>query len=241
LRPDNDTRPRWGTKAGFDPAFLALDTSGPHVSLALYSDFLIAEHEEPMARGQGEALIPMAERLLRSRGGTWNDLDYIAVGVGPGNFTGIRIAVSAARGVALGLGIPAVGVTTFETLLDWDGPLSEPQLILSVQAPRDQAYVQVFRYGVAQSPPQMIDPAAPPAHLERPMNMVVKGFRAKEIAAPFGAKWDDVAPDRYGARVGHLAHLKVTQKIWDGTRPAPLYVKAPDAAPSREKPPVILP
>ncbi len=57
----------------------------------------VASRHEEMKRGQAERLFPMLEEVLREGGVVWGELDAIGVGVGPGNFTGIRIAVSAAR------------------------------------------------------------------------------------------------------------------------------------------------
>jgi tRNA threonylcarbamoyladenosine biosynthesis protein TsaB len=100
-------------RPGFDAGrVLALDTSGPWVALALGGQVRTAS----MATGQSEALFPMAEALLRDVGLGWNDLSGVAVGTGPGNFTGVRIAVAAARGLALGLGVPAAGVTLPEAM-----------------------------------------------------------------------------------------------------------------------------
>ena len=70
-----------------------------------------------MAKGQAEALMSFLNKLLAVSSLNWSDLSKIGVCTGPGNFTGIRISVSAARGLALGLEIPAVGVTSFETTL----------------------------------------------------------------------------------------------------------------------------
>ena len=64
-----------------------------------------------MAKGQAERLMPMLEELLAEAGIAWRIFAPLAVGTGPGNFTGVRISVAAARGLALGLGIPAIGVT----------------------------------------------------------------------------------------------------------------------------------
>ena len=114
---------------------LGFDTSGPHCAGALVRDgTIIAERLEEMTRGQAERLMPMLEELLEEAGLGWQDLSAIGVGVGPGNFTGIRIAVSAARGLALGLGIPAVGVTGFEMR-------AAEGVLPAVPAPRDQVYV----------------------------------------------------------------------------------------------------
>jgi tRNA threonylcarbamoyl adenosine modification protein YeaZ len=98
---------------------------------------LVARHEE-MGRGQAERLIPLLEDVLAEGGATWRNLSSIGVGVGPGNFTGIRIAVSAARGLALSLDTPAVGVSGFEAIA-----LNAPEGHLpALPAPRDQLYVK---------------------------------------------------------------------------------------------------
>ena len=69
-----------------------------------------------METGQAEALLPLIEDTLRTANRRLDQLDGIGVGTGPGNFTGVRISVSAARGLALALNRPAFGVTTFEAL-----------------------------------------------------------------------------------------------------------------------------
>ena len=89
-----------------------------------------------MGRGQAERLFPLLEELLAEAGATWRDLARIGVGVGPGNFTGVRISVSAARGLALGLGIPAVGVTLFQTTMHLSNWAQT-----AIPAPRGQFYL----------------------------------------------------------------------------------------------------
>lgn len=99
------------------PLILSFDTSAAHCAAVLVSgDRALAVRDEPMARGQAERLLPLLEELLAEAGTAWGAIDGIAVVTGPGNFTGLRIAVAAARGLALGLGIPAVGVNIFEAL-----------------------------------------------------------------------------------------------------------------------------
>ena len=121
-----------------DAVILTFDTSGA-ACLAALSDQngIIATRVDEMARGQAEHLMPMLDEMLSSNGLTWSDLTRIGVGIGPGNFTGIRISVSAARGLALGLGIPAVGISTLDALL-----YAHPNQTAAVKAPRDMAYTQ---------------------------------------------------------------------------------------------------
>jgi tRNA threonylcarbamoyl adenosine modification protein YeaZ len=94
---------------------LALDTALPAVSLCI----LDSGAQEPlvvesiaMERGHAEALMPLIERVMAQVDGGFASLDRVAVTVGPGSFTGIRIGIAAARGIALARGIVAVGVST---------------------------------------------------------------------------------------------------------------------------------
>ena len=76
----------------------------------------------------------------------WQDLDAIGVGVGPGNFTGIRISVSAARGLALSLGIPAIGISTLEAIFHIAGRPSG-RVAVFLPAPKGSTYFQIFAGG----------------------------------------------------------------------------------------------
>ena len=98
-----------------------------------------------MEKGQAERLMPMLEEVLAEGGIDWRDLKALAVGTGPGNFTGVRIAVAAARGLSLGLGIPAVGVTRLEALAYG---LPRPLTVIE-DARRGEVYVQLFTAGGA--------------------------------------------------------------------------------------------
>ncbi len=223
------------------PDLLAFDTSAAHCAAALLSDdVVVAERFEEMKRGQAERLMPLLEALLADRDITWRDLTAIAVGVGPGNFTGIRIAVSAARGLGLALRVPVFGVSTFEVMRDPTGLGAHPAEIVSLEAPRGQAYVQHFRYGTARDAPRVIDPEAPPEDLRLPVNMRVRGFRADDIAQPFEAEADPAEIADIAARIGKVTAWRRLQGETPG-RPAPLYVRAADAAPPKDPAPVILP
>lgn len=200
----------------------------------------MAARFEAMKRGQAERLMPLLEDLLAEAGLGWRDLKALAVGIGPGNFTGIRIAVSAARGLGLSLGVPVFGVSTFEAMRDPGGLGAHPAEIVSLEAPRGQAYVQHFRYGRAHGAPRVIDPDAPPEDLSLPVKMRVRGFRAADIARPFNAEAAPAEIEDIAARIGKVADWR-RRGGETPARPAPLYVRAADAAPPRDPAPVILP
>ena len=101
-----------------DTVVLAFDTSGPFCAAAvLMNGEFTAYRADDMARGQAEAIMDIIVDVLKTSGVTLQDVSRIGVGTGPGNFTGIRISVSAARGFALSLGIPAIGVNGFDATL----------------------------------------------------------------------------------------------------------------------------
>src|SRR4051794_25622969 len=102
---------------------LAIDTSRGACSAAVYDGalrFALARESLAMSRGHAEALAPMVERVLKASDGGAAALTKIAVAVGPGSFTGLRIGVALARAMALTLGIPVVGVST---LIAYCGPM----------------------------------------------------------------------------------------------------------------------
>ncbi|WP_247226341.1 tRNA (adenosine(37)-N6)-threonylcarbamoyltransferase complex dimerization subunit type 1 TsaB [Yoonia sp. F2084L] len=137
---------------------LAFDTSAAHCAAALLLGDRIVTRVDKMAKGQAEHLMPMLEKMLHDEGINWCDLDGIGVSVGPGNFTGIRIAVSAARGLALGLGKPAIGVNGFEArALGQERPFTA-----TIPAPRGQSYQQTFNIdGMTTDPVQVPLEAGP--------------------------------------------------------------------------------
>ncbi|MDT8326359.1 MAG: tRNA (adenosine(37)-N6)-threonylcarbamoyltransferase complex dimerization subunit type 1 TsaB [Roseovarius sp.] len=123
-----------------DRLVLGFDTSAAHCAAALLSgDTVLASRSEDMGRGQAERLMPLLQEMLAEGGATWADLARIGVGIGPGNFTGIRISVAAARGLALALDIPSIGISTFDAITKLDGATC----VAMVPAPRDQGYIRM--------------------------------------------------------------------------------------------------
>lgn len=190
------------------PLILAFDTSGPYCAAALLSgDAVISQTIEEMKKGQAERLMFLLEELQQLHGLAYADLDALAVGTGPGNFTGIRIGVSAARGLALGLGIPAYGVNGFEQRAILDPSAT----VHSIAAPRDQRYVR------DASGAALISGEA---------------FETKGYTIP-----TDPSPDALAASIALAAHARFPNPA---LAPAPYYLKAPDAAPSKIAAPTIL-
>jgi tRNA threonylcarbamoyladenosine biosynthesis protein TsaB len=206
---------------------LAFDTSAAHCAAALLSGgTVLAARQDEMTKGQAEHLFPLLEGLLAKAGVGWRDLDAIGVGTGPGNFTGIRLSVAAARGLALSLGVPAIGVTGFEaTAFGTQG-----DVVVSLDARRDGIYLQVMGTGA----PILCTVDTPPP---LPRGAACIGHRAEEIAALCAGRATTPAEPLAVA----IARIAASRLDRDNPRPAPLYLKAADAAPSRDVPPVILP
>src|SRR6201989_2956746 len=104
----------------------------------------IAQESQPMKRGHVEALIPFIARVMKESGLPFAALDRIAVTTGPGSFTGLRVGLSAARGIALAAGKPGVGLTTL-TAYARPGVArdSEQPVISAIDARHDHVYFQV--------------------------------------------------------------------------------------------------
>ena len=126
---------------------LALESSAKAASAALARDGeLLAMEFQNNALTHSVTLLPMAEQVLTRCGAAIGDVDAVAVSHGPGSFTGIRIGVSAAKGLCWGAGKPAVGVSTLEAMA-WNAALlPEGSLVCcAMDARRNQIYNALFR------------------------------------------------------------------------------------------------
>lgn len=207
---------------------LAFDTSAAHCAAALlFGDMVLCERLEPMHKGQAERLFPLLEELLAENNKTWSDLDAIGVCVGPGNFTGVRISVASARGLALSLGIPAIGVTKLEAMVY----NTKGRVCSILDARRDRVYMQSFENGLALNAPQMVALLDIYDHLED--GEVVHVIADEALDMP-NAK----AVEQLVVAVGHIAGQRFGDKQ---PRPAPLYLRPADAALPSNPPVVILP
>ncbi len=182
-----------------------------------------------MSKGQAERLFPLLKELLADAGLSWHDLTALAVGTGPGNFTGVRLSVAAARGLALSLSIPAHAVTMFEARAYG---LPRPCLV-AMDARQGRLYLQKF--GPYDESPHVVDAGAHLQSLAQP-GLCVTGDMAEQVAAALGA---DALPPALPI-ADAMAHIAANRPT-PSSRPAPFYLRPADAAPSRDAPPVILP
>ncbi len=182
-----------------------------------------------MAKGQAERLVPMLEEMLARAGVGWRDLAALGVGIGPGNFTGVRISVAAARGLALALGIPAVAVSGLEATA-----LSLPRPLLVVEdARRGECYAQEFG---PESAPRLVS-----------IEVLLAGLAAGQLVTGSGAA--ALLAAMPALRLLHpamplpeaIARLAAARRLLPGPRPAPLYLRSADAALPAEPAPVIVP
>ncbi|MCA8879899.1 MAG: tRNA (adenosine(37)-N6)-threonylcarbamoyltransferase complex dimerization subunit type 1 TsaB [Rhodobacteraceae bacterium] len=209
---------------------LAFDTSGPCCAVALLLGATHVERCEDLGRGQAERLFPLVEDVLAETCTAWADLAGIGVGSGPGNFTGIRIAVAAARGLSLALGRPAVGVSRLEAqALDLPRPV-----VSTVAAPRGALYLQTFDAAGSSQPVMLTSEDIATARL--PATAAVTGDAADRIAAVTGGP---VAPPVFplAVAIARIARQRLGQPAM---RPAPLYLRPADAAPSRDAAPRLI-
>lgn len=126
---------------------LAFDSSGASCSAAVLADEQIrAEECMAMMRGQAEHLVPMIARVLAAAGIGMGDLDLIAVTLGPGAFTGVRIGIATAQGLALASGVPALGLTSFETAAAAapDALVDGRVLAVAIDSRREELFLQAF-------------------------------------------------------------------------------------------------
>ena len=123
---------------------LAFETSAKAASVALFDgDRLLGESYQNTGLTHSQTLMLMAEDLLKNCGAAVSDLTCVAVAAGPGSFTGVRIGVSAAKGLAWGREIPCYGVSTLEAMALGLG-VDNGYILPAMDARRNQVYTALF-------------------------------------------------------------------------------------------------
>lgn len=229
--------PEIGAGNGYDlpMLILAIDTALDACAVAVLDSeatVLRAHESQTMARGHAEALMPMVDRVMKAAGLPFAELDRIAVTVGPGSFTGLRVGISAARGLGLAADKPVVGVTTLSAfaapfLSEAGGPI-----ISLIDARHDHVYLQVVGGdGAARVRPCVAPVAdifshaqiAAPRLVGNAARLVADRWPA-DLTPPAGVE-QQAAPD-----ISWVAWLGVAANPAAST-PRPLYLRPVDAKP----------
>ncbi|MFQ0815040.1 tRNA threonylcarbamoyladenosine biosynthesis protein TsaB [Brucella anthropi] len=213
---------------------LALDTAASWCSVAVYNsdgDVVLADRSENIGKGHAEVLMDYVERALLQAKLSLRDMDRVAVNIGPGSFTGVRIGVSAARGFALALGIPAIGITAFEALAAQTHlTLPEQPVLVLLDAHRGEIYAQAFdAKGLPGAKPLVLSrEEAEVLAASQAENTVLAGSAASAINEATGGRLA-LGPEEPTAKIGIYARLAGLRE--PGDAPKPLYMRGPDAKP----------
>lgn len=216
---------------------LAIDTALEACAAAVLdtdSGELLARDSVLMQRGHAEALMPMIARVMQSADIAFASLDRIAVTVGPGSFTGLRVGISAARGLALATGRPAVGLTTLSAyaapVVDQNGTAP---VISAIDARHDHVYFQI----VAADGSELVRPGIVPIDEAIAASRFVAPHLVGNAARILTDRWPQDAPQPL--TVDALSAPDIGWVAWLGAaadpvaNPArPFYLKAPDAKPA---------
>jgi tRNA threonylcarbamoyladenosine biosynthesis protein TsaB len=218
---------------------LAIDTALDACAAAVLdtdAGKLIAQESQPMKRGHAEALMPLIARVMKASGVAFTSLDRIAVTTGPGSFTGLRVGLSAARGIALAAAKPVVGLTTLTAYAaPFVGENSAHPIISAIDARHDHVYFQVVSGDGGSLVKPKVAPISEALEASRFGAPHLVGNAAKILAD----RWPSDAPPP--AKVDMQPAPDIHWVAWVGaavspeTAPAkPYYLRAPDAKPPKD-------
>jgi tRNA threonylcarbamoyladenosine biosynthesis protein TsaB len=208
---------------------VAFDCSTQACSAAVRVDGrIVAYRSVDLERGQAEVLMPMVMSVLADAGLRWADVHLIGVTVGPGTFTGLRIGLAAARGMALAGGLPVAGVTTTETVA-----MAVPQderrgrtVLATIDGKRADLFVQAFAEDLSPlgSPFAMMPDEAPRLF---PGPLALAGGGVARLRA--------VLPEALIASSASVPDARVVAELAErrfaagqALAPEPLYLRPPD-------------
>ena len=218
---------------------LAIDTALDACAAAVLdtdAGKIIAQESQAMKRGHAEALMPLIARVMKASGVAFTSLDRVAVTTGPGSFTGLRVGLSAARGIGLAADKPVVGLTTLTAYAaPFVGENSEHPILSAIDARHDYVYFQM----VSGDGGSLVKPKVAP---------IAEALEAARLSAPhlvgnaagiLAARWPADAPSP--SKVDVQPAPDITWVAWLGaavspeTAPArPYYLRAPDAKPPKD-------
>jgi tRNA threonylcarbamoyladenosine biosynthesis protein TsaB len=212
---------------------LAIDTAASLCAACVFNaeaDRELGRSVRDIGKGHAEVLMDVIGEALVAAGVSYADLGAIAVAVGPGSFTGIRVGVSVARALALAERIPAAGVSTLEALaFEARGSFGEKPVLSAIEGGRDGIYAAIYDgFGKIIYAPVVTD-------LETLAGLaadaaVVAGTAARRVADAAPANGLLIGPEGATADIAAYARIALA-KGFAGGKPRPLYLRAPDAKP----------
>jgi tRNA threonylcarbamoyladenosine biosynthesis protein TsaB len=218
---------------------LAIDTALDACAAAVLdtdSTKIIAQESQAMKRGHAEALMPLIARVMKASGVAFTSLDRIAVTKGPGSFTGLRVGLSAARGIALAAGKPVVGLTTLTAYAaPFVGENSQHPIISAIDARHDHVYFQV----VSGDGGSLVKPKVAP---------ITEALDAARFGAPhlvgnaakiLADRWPSDAPPPFKVDMQPAPDISWVAWLGAAVNPemapaSPYYLGAPDAKPPKD-------
>jgi len=215
---------------------LAIDTALAACSAAVLDTrhvAVVASETLPMVRGHAEAIMPLIARVMDQAGVDFAAIDRIAVTTGPGSFTGLRVGISAARGIALAAGKPAVGLSTLAGFAAPHIAENDTSAVIAViDARHEHVYMQVFGPGGRSVVSPRIAPLKEAVRAATSGPARIVGSGAELIAAHWPAgEPPPLLVEQLGAPdIGWIARLGAAAVEGHGP-PKPLYLRAPDAQP----------
>ena len=218
---------------------LAIDTALDACAAAVLdtdAGKLIAQESLAMKRGHAEALMPLIARVIKQSGIAFASLDRIAATTGPGSFTGLRVGLSAARGIALAAGKPVVGVTT---LTAYAAPVvsesGEQPIISAIDARHDHVYLQV----VSGNGGSLVTPRVAPVSEALDAARYGAPYLVGNAARILAERWPADAPPP--VKVDPQPAPDIAWVAWLGAAvnpdvalARPFYLRAPDAKPPKD-------
>ncbi|UTF60834.1 tRNA (adenosine(37)-N6)-threonylcarbamoyltransferase complex dimerization subunit type 1 TsaB [Gilvimarinus sp. DA14] len=213
---------------------LALDTSGDACSVALWHDGQVRENFELAAQSHTQRALPMIDELLEQAGITLQQIDALAIGAGPGSFTGLRIGMGVIQGLAFACDKPVIAVCTLEALA-WQALLDNPDanvVLPALDARMGEVYWGLYRRAdpdrlTELSPPAATDPsqvAAALPELGEPILGAGGGWKLQPLQA-CAARYDSDALPRAAAVVELAIQRWREGQMQDALTVQPKYVR----------------
>ena len=211
---------------------LAIDTAASFCAACIFdaaADQVLASISIDIGKGHVEELMPVVAAVLETAGCKYADLKKIAVSTGPGSFTGVRVGVAAARGFALALQIPAVGVSTLEAIAA-EARRRRPNrpVLVGLDARREEIHLAVLD----ETGEYIVDPRiatlSRAVSIARETGAVLAGTAAPALSGAAASPFD-IGPVSATAGIQTIARLGAFAEPRD--LPKPMYLRPPDAKP----------